>query len=89
MVARSVLYTSTEPCAMCGGAIAWSGVRRVAFGCTEEALYAITLGPDATHDNAMMRLPLRTLYQAAGVDIDVVGPLCAEEAIQVHREYDW
>lgn len=31
--ARSALYTSTEPCAMCSGAIYWSGIPRVVFAC--------------------------------------------------------
>jgi tRNA(adenine34) deaminase len=26
------LYTTAEPCAMCQGAVAWSGIRRVVFG---------------------------------------------------------
>ncbi len=33
---NSVLYTSTEPCAMCTGAIAWSGVPTVCYGKQEE-----------------------------------------------------
>lgn len=31
---RSTLYTSTEPCAMCAGAIFWTGIGRVVFGCS-------------------------------------------------------
>ena len=30
-LARCTLYTSTEPCAMCAGAIYWTGVGRVVF----------------------------------------------------------
>ncbi len=33
---NSILYTSTEPCAMCTGAIAWSGVPTVYYGKQEE-----------------------------------------------------
>ena len=29
---RLTLYTTAEPCAMCQGAVAWTGVRRVVFG---------------------------------------------------------
>ena len=35
------LVTSCEPCAMCLGAILWSGVRRVAMGATREDAKAI------------------------------------------------
>ena len=38
------LYTSTEPCAMCAGAIYWGNVRRVVFALSEEALRAIAGG---------------------------------------------
>ena len=29
---KLTLYTTAEPCAMCQGAVAWSGIRRVVFG---------------------------------------------------------
>jgi tRNA(adenine34) deaminase len=29
---RLTLYTTAEPCAMCQGAVAWAGIRRVVFG---------------------------------------------------------
>jgi tRNA(Arg) A34 adenosine deaminase TadA len=32
------LYTSTEPCVMCSGAICWSGLKRVVYGCPETTL---------------------------------------------------
>ena len=32
------IYTSTEPCAMCSGAIYWSGIGRVVFACPETRL---------------------------------------------------
>ena len=33
----STLYTNTEPCAMCAGAIYWSGIGRVVFALSEVA----------------------------------------------------
>lgn len=30
--ARLTLYTTAEPCAMCQGAVAWAGIKRVVFG---------------------------------------------------------
>jgi tRNA(Arg) A34 adenosine deaminase TadA len=29
---KLTLYTTAEPCAMCQGAVAWAGIRRVVFG---------------------------------------------------------
>jgi tRNA(Arg) A34 adenosine deaminase TadA len=38
---RTALVTSTEPCAMCLGALAWSGVTRLVFGACDEDARAI------------------------------------------------
>jgi tRNA(Arg) A34 adenosine deaminase TadA len=35
------LATSAEPCAMCYGALPWSGIRRLAYGATREDVQAI------------------------------------------------
>ena len=37
-MAAATLYTSTEPCAMCCGAIYWSGIKRIVFGFPARAL---------------------------------------------------
>ncbi len=37
-MARAVLYTSTEPCAMCAAAIYWAGVRTVVYSCRATTL---------------------------------------------------
>ena len=41
VLAQCTLYTSTEPCAMCLGAIPWSGVRSVICGARDEDARAI------------------------------------------------
>src|SRR5512135_1611375 len=41
---RCTLYSSTEPCAMCAGAIYWSQIGRVVYALSEIDLYAI-IGP--------------------------------------------
>jgi tRNA(Arg) A34 adenosine deaminase TadA len=41
-LARCTLYTSTEPCAMCAGAIYWTGVGRVVFALPETGLMRYT-----------------------------------------------
>jgi tRNA(Arg) A34 adenosine deaminase TadA len=37
-LSRCTLYTSTEPCAMCAGAIYWGNVRRVVFALSQEEI---------------------------------------------------
>ena len=51
------LYTSTEPCAMCAGAIYWSGIGRVVYGLAEVDLLAMTGGDHP--DNPTLALPCR------------------------------
>ncbi|OUR75747.1 hypothetical protein A9Q77_03900 [Marinomonas sp. 42_23_T18] len=34
----AVLYTSTEPCAMCAGAIYWAGIKHIMYACSGEKL---------------------------------------------------
>lgn len=35
------MYTSTEPCAMCSGAIFWCGVKKVVFGLRATEMYKL------------------------------------------------
>ena len=42
-LAKCTLYTSTEPCPMCTGAIFWGNVGRIVFGLSEKRLYEIGL----------------------------------------------
>ncbi|WP_104475335.1 nucleoside deaminase [Microterricola pindariensis] len=77
------LYTSCEPCAMCSGAIYWSGIGRVVYALAEAELYAIT---GANPENPTMRLPCREVFAAGQRPTVVVGPAeaLAAEARAVH-----
>jgi len=44
-LALCTLYTSTEPCVMCAGAIHWGNVRRVVYALGEIGLYEISGRP--------------------------------------------
>jgi tRNA(Arg) A34 adenosine deaminase TadA len=35
-LARCTIYSSSEPCAMCAGAVYWVGIGRVVFGLSEQ-----------------------------------------------------
>jgi tRNA(Arg) A34 adenosine deaminase TadA len=76
------LYSSSEPCPMCAGAIVWSNVRRVVFGFGMDALYAM-MGADAPG----MRLRARAVFEKATSAIEVVGPALEEEARAVHEGF--
>lgn len=83
VLADCTLYTSTEPCAMCAGAIHWSGIGRVVFALSEAALYELT-GRGNHPDNETMRLPCREVFARCARPIEVIGPLLEQEAQAVH-----
>ena len=83
-LASSTLYTSTEPCAMCAGAIYWMGIGRVVFALSEAGLRQYT----GSHEqNPTLRLPCREVFARGQKPIAVVGPLLEDEAGQVHEGF--
>ena len=81
ILAGCTLYTSAEPCAMCAGAIYWTGIGRVVFGMTERRLKALT-GNHA--ENPTLDLPCRTVFAAGQRPVEVIGPLLEDEAAALH-----
>ena len=81
VLARCTLYTSTEPCAMCSGAIYWGGVRRVVYAYGEDSLYQLT---GADPENPTLRLPCRELFARGQRTVEVDGPTLEDEAVKVH-----
>jgi tRNA(Arg) A34 adenosine deaminase TadA len=73
------LVTSTEPCAMCLGAIPWSGVRRVLCGARGEDACAIGFDEGAKPSDWVGTLQCR--------GIEVVRDLCRDEARAVLQHY--
>lgn len=81
-LARCTVYASTEPCAMCAGAIHWAGVGRLVYGLGADALYELTGGgPDA------LRLQCREVFARSTRPIEVLGPALDDEARAVHRDF--
>ncbi|MEZ0090227.1 nucleoside deaminase [Streptacidiphilus sp. EB129] len=83
-LAEATLYTSTEPCAMCSGAIYWSGIRRMVY-----ALAATELNLLAAVDpgEPLLDLPCRQVFAAGGNTVEVSGPYLHDEAAAVHAGY--
>jgi len=81
LLRRSTLYTSTEPCAMCAGAIFWAGVGRVVFALSSETLGTIV------HDESgdwTLSVSCRDVFARGGRATDVSGPLLEAEGRVVH-----
>ena len=78
-IARSVLYTSCEPCAMCVGKMYWAGIRSL--------VYALPAGELAKLAGGSFLVPCRDLLARAKDRVAVVGPLLVDEARSVHIGY--
>lgn len=84
VLAGCTLYTSTEPCAMCAGAIYWSGVGRVVYALSEAGLLQLVAhlpGGD------FLNLPCREVFARGGREVEVLGPLLEGEARKVHAGF--
>ncbi|GAB2655092.1 nucleoside deaminase [Gordonia jinhuaensis] len=75
------LYTSTEPCAMCSGAVYWSGIGTVVFALSEAELADMT---GADPENPTMALPCREVFAHGQRPTQVRGPFPIDAARAVH-----
>lgn len=78
---HSTLYASTEPCAMCAGAIFWSRIRRVVFGLRAARLHEMK-GPNGRQ----LSLACQDVLAEGTHEVEVVGPMVEDEAASVFGE---
>jgi len=78
-LAGSTLYASTEPCAMCAGAIYWSGIGSVVFGCSAHVL--------ARFADGSLIIPCRNVLQQGRRSVRVIGPLLEDEGAALHAGF--
>ena len=83
-MAECTLYTSTEPCAMCAGAIYWVGVGRVVYALSEQGLARYT---GSAEENPTLDLPCREVFARGQRRVVVAGPAIEEEAGKVHEGF--
>jgi len=76
---NTTLYTSTEPCAMCAGAIYWAGLGEVIYACSAQRL--------AGFAGEALSLPCRDVFSKGIRKIYVTGPVLEQEASIVHAAY--
>jgi tRNA(Arg) A34 adenosine deaminase TadA len=80
-LAGSVLYTSTEPCAMCSGAIFWAGIPTVFYALGGDEL--IELMPVGS-DEFTLGVSAREVFARGGHPTTVHGPIGIAGAREVH-----
>ena len=78
-LANAILYTSTEPCAMCAGAIYWTGIRTVVYGCSAELLGAMAEGG--------LVIPCRDIFARGTESVEIIGPVLEDESQKVHEGF--
>lgn len=84
VLARSTLYSSCEPCAMCAGAMYWAGIGRLVYALSEQGLLALTGNND---ENPTMSLPCREVFTRGQRHVEVLGPMLEETAAQAHQDF--
>ncbi|ELU01692.1 hypothetical protein CAPTEDRAFT_119396 [Capitella teleta] len=76
---QCTLFTNSEPCAMCSGAIYWAGISRVVFGCSGKALQQIA--------GQAIDVSCRDIFKHCHPTIDVIGPIEEELALELIMEF--
>jgi tRNA(Arg) A34 adenosine deaminase TadA len=77
--ARTVLYTSTEPCPMCAGGIAIAGLGAV--------VYSVSAAQAAAERGGAEGIPCEEVFDRWGRDVTVVGGVRESAGLAVHREF--
>jgi tRNA(Arg) A34 adenosine deaminase TadA len=80
----ATLYTSTEPCAMCAGAIYWAGIGRVVYALGADQLTELV---QDLSDEPTLRLACREVFARGGRAIEVSGPHLTDRATAVHEGF--
>jgi hypothetical protein len=81
-VAASVLYTSTEPCIMCCGAIRSAGIKKFYYGTT--AIQVLRQRGGKVPENP---LQCREVFARIGSgDVAIFGPLMEADGLKVHAD---
>ncbi|HEX9012606.1 MAG TPA: nucleoside deaminase [Anaerolineaceae bacterium] len=84
LLEECTLYASTEPCAMCAGAVYWGNIGRVVFALSGERLYQLVRNPGK---NPSLAISCREVFERGIKRIRVEGPVEVEGAEEVHAGF--
>lgn len=79
ILSQAIIYTSTEPCAMCAGAIFWSGISTVVYGCSAKKLGELASGTFV--------VPCKNIFEYGNREITVIGPILESQGADIHQGF--
>jgi len=77
ILSESILYTSTECCIMCCGAIHWAGIPKLVYGVTASQARKVV-------GREYEGIPCKEVFQRINPTVAVVGPVMEEEGLKFH-----
>lgn len=95
-LSQSILYTSTQPCAMCVGALHWTGIKAVVYSTTQQTLERIVVRAYLTVNDpqALSTFEASTPEEDDSHNIPkslapkfILGPVLEEESAKVHQGF--
>jgi len=81
-LSESTLYTSTEPCLMCCGAIYWAGVKRIVFGTSAQQMELQIYSVRRTD-----RFSSRELFRKLSPETEIIGPILEGDGLAIHASF--
>lgn len=82
--AAATMYASSEPCAMCAGAIYWANIGRLVFGMSEGRLREMR---NTSAKNAALQITCTEVLASGGHATEIVGPVLEDEAAVAHMTF--
>ena len=82
ILSESVLYTSTEPCIMCCGAIYWAGIQKIVFGVSQSQM---EIQISATSSN--YRISSEEVFRKIDPKMIIIGPVLEKEGLEIHAKF--
>ena len=73
------LYSSSEPCVMCSGAIHWAKIKQVVFSVSQQMLNGAS--------NGKKKPSCDSIVNVGKSKVDVVGPILEDEGFQVFLDF--
>ena len=82
ILSESILYTSTEPCIMCSGAIYWAGIQKIVFGVSEAQM---DIQISAASSN--YRISSEEVFRKINPKMIIIGPVLENEGLEIHAKF--